>query len=316
MTQECFKFPFEWNFNNWQEKRDKVPTAGHSVLEYYDPSFKPPAVITERNSVLFVDIAHNVGGGLAVYKNTKTNKFVTQVCNPQVNLHTDATGSEENQDDRKQNFYMQIAEQSNAPKAVVISDSGTVAMVHDGGSSFKVYVFDLVKAHWVQPTFIRQPSGTTFHIALSTHGHFFAILTSSKVYLYQKELLGSNYESRDFDGVDYLAVGANYDQVSIHASESGFVSLQVRDSTSNTRITREVSFFFTCHHNVILIVLTFLSKMFVRFTLFVRIQIQVSFVNSSKVKSAHFYLIPIFSSYLNVVFAEGGCVCKEGKCIR
>lgn len=260
MKEECFKFPFEWNFNNWQEKRDKDPTIGHSVLEYFSPSFKPPAVITERNSVLLVDIAHDVGGGLAVYKNTKTNKFVTQVCNPQVNFHTDATGSEENQDDRKQNFYMQITEQSNVPKAVVISDSGTVAMVHDGGSNFKVYVFDLVKANWVQPTVIAQPtSGTTFRIALSTHGHFFAILKSGKVYLYQKELLGSDYERRDFDGSDYLAVGANYDQVSIHASESGFVSLQARDSTSNDRITREVSLFFTCHYIVIMIDLTFLS---------------------------------------------------------
>ena len=52
MKEECFKFPFEWNFNNWQEKRDIDPTIGHSVLEYFSPSFKPPAVITERNSVL------------------------------------------------------------------------------------------------------------------------------------------------------------------------------------------------------------------------------------------------------------------------
>ena len=39
-----------------------------------------------------------------------------------------------------------------------------------------------------------------------------------------------------------LAVDSKYNHVSIYASESGLVSLQLRDESSDARLTREVSF--------------------------------------------------------------------------
>ena len=234
VTNECFKFPFEWNFSNWQGKRDNG--GHHAVTEFFKPTFKPPIEITEHSTVSIVDIAHDVGGGLAVYKDLKTNKFIAQVCNPEVNFHDDS--------DPNMNFYMNIngAGQSSQPKAIGISDSGTVAVIHNGGDGFLVYVFDQVQAKWIRTTTITRSIGSTCRIALSTHGHFFAILTDSKVYLYQKALHGSNYESRTFDNSVSLPVDAKYNHVSIYASESGLVSLQLRDESSDVnRLTREVS---------------------------------------------------------------------------
>ena len=240
VTNECFKFPFEWNFSNWQGKRDNG--GHHAVTEFFKPTFKPPIEITEHSTVSLVDIAHDVGGGLAVYKDLKTNKFIAQVCNPEVNFHDDS--------DPNMNFYMNIngAGQSSQPKAIGISDSGTVAVIHNGGDGFLVYVFDQVQAKWIHTTTITRSIDSTCRIALSTHGHFFAILTGSKVYLYQKALLKSNYESRNFDNpvangpiLVSLAVDSKYNHVSIYASESGLVSLQLRDESSDARLTREVS---------------------------------------------------------------------------
>ncbi|GFH57847.1 hypothetical protein CTEN210_14323 [Chaetoceros tenuissimus] len=236
VTNKCFKFPFEWNFSNWQEKRDNG--GHHAVTEFFKSTFKPPIEITEHSTVSLVDIAHDVGGGLAVYKDLQTNRFIAQVCNPEVNFHDDT--------DPNMNFYMNIngAGQSSQPKAIGISDSGTVAVINNGGHTFFVYVFDQVQAKWIQTTTITR-SCSTCRIALSTHGHFFAILTDSKVYLYQKALHGSNYESRTFDNSVSLPVDAKYNHVSIYASESGVVSLQLRDESelsSANRPTRELHF--------------------------------------------------------------------------
>ena len=90
------------------------------------------------------------------------------------------------------------AGQNSQPKAIGISDSGTVAVINNGSDKFFVYVFDQVQAKWIHTTTITRSIGSTCRIALSTHGHFFAILTDSQVYLYQKALLESNYESRTF----------------------------------------------------------------------------------------------------------------------
>lgn len=247
VKQECFKFPFEWNFGNWQLKRDEG--GAHDVSQFFQPSFKPPIEITEQSDVSLLDIAHNVGGGLAVYKDVLKNKFIIQACNPEVNYHS-GSSSDVNDDDRKENYYMELRQQGTEPKGVAISDSGTVAVVNDGSNKFHVYVFDLVKAKWIHTTTITQSIGAC-RIALSTHGHFFAILTSNRAYLYQKDLRGSDYGIRNFEGVDYISVSSTHDQISIYASESGVVSLQTRDSSTienensdvrTTRVTREVRF--------------------------------------------------------------------------
>lgn len=242
-TETCFKFPFKWSFDNWLDKRDIVG-GDYAVSEYFKQSFTPPAEIFERSSVTLLDLAHDVGGGLAIYKDLNTNKFIAQVCNPKVNYHDDT--------DPNMNFYMNINGEGeiSRPKAVGISDSGTVVVIYNGGDEFFVYSFDQVKANWSHSATVERSPGLTCRIALSTHGHFFAILTGSNVYLYQKALHGSNYETRAFDNpdvigprLDALPVDSEYNHVSIYASESGLVSLQVRDESSDARLTREVSIF-------------------------------------------------------------------------
>lgn len=238
VKEECFRFPFAWTFGNWQAKRDAG--GDHDVSTFFHSSFKPPIDITEHSDVSILDIAHDVGGGLAVYRDLITNKYVIQACNPQINYHTDI-GRAENDNSRKENYFMELQKQTGNPKAAAISDSGTVAVINDGSNGFLVYVFDLVKAAWVHSTTITHSTGANCHIALSTHGHFFAILTSNKVYLYQKAVIASNYEIRPFEERDHLSVQSQFDQVSIYASESGVVSVQVRDSSGDTRVTKEVS---------------------------------------------------------------------------
>lgn len=246
VEETCFKFPFEWNFQTWQTKRDSG--GDYDVSKFFQPSFKPPIDITEQSDVSILDIAHNVGGGLAVYKHSQPQtllgrqKYIIQACNPQVNYHTGIKG---------ENYFMELRKQDANPKAAAISDSGTVAVINDGSNDFLIYVFDLVKADWVRSAVITRSTGATCRIALSTHGHFFAILTSDKVYLYQKAPTGPNYQARRFEGEDSLSVPSHFNQVSIYASESGVVSVQVRDSSviedessdiRSTRKTTEVSF--------------------------------------------------------------------------
>ena len=230
-TLECFDLPYNWNFDEFQNRM----TGNSQVSSYYTPQFEVPANIVNQTQLQLVDVANDIGGALAVYyTHDDTQKVIkAQVCtseNKSVELP----------------FEVNMSEAFGSPvtKTAAISDSGTVVVIEDGGE-LKIFNLNAVKDIWenIDVATITDVPGTIIQAALSTHGHFLAVLfkknEQKKALLYQKDKLGLTYSRSESP---LLIDNPSADQVSVYASESGLVSLAVRSKQSNTILqTMEVS---------------------------------------------------------------------------
>jgi hypothetical protein len=210
-------------------------TGNSQVSSYYTPQFEVPANIVKQTQLELVDVANDIGGALAVYyTHDDTQKVIkAQVCtseNKSVELPFEVNMSE--------------AIGSRVTKTAAISDSGTVVVIEDGGE-LKIFNLNAVKDIWenIDVATITDVPGTIIQVALSTHGHFLAVLFvengQEKALLYQKDKLGLTYSRSESP---LVINNPSADQVSVYASESGLVSLAVRSKQSNEVLqTMEVS---------------------------------------------------------------------------
>lgn len=241
--KECFDFPFDYNFVNYQ---DRV-SGSSDPSKYHNEDFTTPAIIDLQTQVEHIDLAHNSGGGLAIYHTYDGNNnpvhIRAQVCSddhPSVVLPFEAAIAPE-----------QIG--SVVITAAAISDSGTVAVI-EKNSVLLFYLLDEVTDTWFESTQLRDfENASILHVGLSTHGHFVGILVlnsdnQKELYLYQKRLRGLEYDKKFPNGNESPIISDDYDQVSVYASESGIVSIQVRDKeesqTNIDPLTSEVSTIF------------------------------------------------------------------------
>ena len=231
-TLECFDLPYDWNFEGFGEAS---MTGNSAVSSFYTSQFEVPANIVKQTQLQLVDVANEIGGALAVYYTYGDTQQVikAQVCtgeNKSIELPFEVSMSQS-----------QIG--SHVTKTAAISDSGTVVVIEDDGM-LKIFNLNTVKDIWerIDIAMITDVPGTIIQAALSTHGHFLAVLFrdngQEKALLYQKDKLGLTYSRSE----DPLVIDSSADQVSVYASESGLVSLAVRSKQSKAILkTIEVS---------------------------------------------------------------------------
>lgn len=224
----CFQFPFHYNFENYLiRRRDDQNSA---VDQFNTVNFLPPANVQVRAFLEILDIAHDVGGALAIYRKEAPETSPTyeaQVCNPEMNSYDSMNMTVF----RDEQYKVSIA---------TVSDSGTfVAAV--AGSQLLLYKLDMVTNVF---SAVSAPESVNVNgiqsIALTTHGHFIALLMrDGNVQLLQKHTLHNTYDEYDLDEWNEPSYEPN--EISIHASDSGVISLQVRNSNTNDDWTKEVS---------------------------------------------------------------------------
>lgn len=208
----CFDLPYDWNFQGYKAKM----TGSSSPSKFDSANFDVPANILEESQLLLVDIAHEVGGALAVYK-SKNDTVFAQVCSKD-----------------KSDSPLPLPLGTDFHQAT-ISDSGTVAafdydLPRSTLTEMDIFDFDKVNDKWIEFTrFFLFEKIVDF--ALSTHGHFLALLyDDGKVDLFQRDLL---YPAHSRTTAYPVPVGSGYNQISVYASESGVVSVQVRDKADS-----------------------------------------------------------------------------------
>lgn len=218
--RKCFDFPYEWNFAGYKTKMN----GQSSVDNFHKDDFEVPLNVIQETELKFVDIAHDVGAALALYTVTinQNDEAEAQVCS---------------KDNPRARLPLPLGWDAADVNQAIISDSGTVVAIQHIN---EVHIFELdkVQDEWIQVTTITGFSSIK-HFGLSTHGHFIAILHNNNVDLYQKDLDFPTYSRKSKKAVP---VHSHHDQVSVYASESGVVSVQVRatNGEANTK-TFEVS---------------------------------------------------------------------------
>lgn len=239
IINHCFQFPFIWNFEDYLETRNVEPLS--DVSHYFTSGFVPPANIQASASLKILDIAHDVGGALAIYEKHTSNAvghgifYEAQVCNPELNMD----------DSTHMIMYQKLGDLIVKPYIAAISDSGTFVVIAEqgwGDDSLFLHEFDMVTNSWSR---VPTPEGQTFDriqsIALSPHGHFIAVLMRDRrPILFKREPRNNIHEVYEMNWE--IDASNEYDEISIHASESGVISLQVRNSNNNNeKLTTEVS---------------------------------------------------------------------------
>ena len=245
VLNHCFEFPFDYSFDDYLHRRENEENS--AVGQFHLEGFRPPANVKVQAFLKILDIAHDVGGALAIYEKHTSNAvghgifYEAQVCNPELNMD----------DSMHMIMYQKLGDLIVKPYIAAISDSGTFVVIAEqgwGDDSLFLHEFDMVTNSWSR---VSTPEGQTFDriqsIALSPHGHFIALLMSNgnvhHVQLLKKQTLHNIYGEYD---LEWNALNSEYDEISIHASDSGVISLQVRTSTNTNNVsTKEVSISFT-----------------------------------------------------------------------
>lgn len=272
----CFDIPYKWNFEEYTNKMEMNENS--KVTQFYSENFEVPAKIEYESDLLLVDVANDIGGALAVFsKKNEDNTWVikAQVC------------TEENNSLELPSFQHTFSSKDtyaiSKTRTAAISDSGTVIVIEDGGN-LRIFNLNAVSEKWNEDTtstIFTSTTKTVLQVALSTHGHFLAVLFknnngSKELILYQRDALKMDYKARTESPV--VISNSSADQISVYASESGLVSVAVKAKGVDDTILKTIEVRYTCMKSNAIFMLLSLTNISTNFSFifFVRIQTPVS----------------------------------------